>query len=321
VLTKHSLSFNIPNIDDLFQGFTEGDFAAFYGTSHVLSLSLLLAVRAQLPFQLGGLETNVVFVDGGNSFRLYEVSRIAQLHQLDPRQVLERIFVSRAFTAYQLTSLILEKLEETVERFSSKLVIISVMTELFLDKDVPRREALEVFNQLTLHLSKFAREKQVIVMATCSPQYDSRRNILFRVALCGRANVVLSVRQSKHERQLILEKHPVYELGYAGFPSEHLPLDQYLEAWIVGKTVESYRVALDMEIQEWRGFAKALRTDDREAFEQLLDACRNYASAGGNATRPVLFEAMAMSILVYQQKRLTKLENELNALRQRSRQP
>jgi len=71
------LSFNIPNIDDLFQGFAEGDFAVLYGVPTVLPLSLLLAVRAQLPFQLGGLETNVVFVDGGNSFRLYEVSRLA----------------------------------------------------------------------------------------------------------------------------------------------------------------------------------------------------------------------------------------------------
>jgi RecA/RadA recombinase len=230
VLTKHSLSFNIPNIDDLFHGFTEGDFASLYGASSVLSLSFLLAVRAQLPFQLGGLETNVVFIDGGNTFRLYQVSYIARLHELNPRQVLKRIFVSRAFTAHQLTSLILEKLEETVERFSSKIVIISDMTELFLDKDVPRREALDVFNHLTLHLSKFAREKQVIVMATCYPQYDSRRNTFLKAVLCGRANVVLSVRQSKHERQLVLEKHPVFDYGYAGFPSEHLTLDQYLEA-------------------------------------------------------------------------------------------
>lgn len=89
----------------------------------------------------------------------------------------------------------------------------------------------------------------------------------------------------------------------------------------MGKTVESYRIALDIEIQNWSGFAKALRNDDREAFEQILDACRNYASAGSNATRPVLFEAMAMSILVFQQKKLTKLENELNALKQRSSQP
>jgi hypothetical protein len=84
----------------------------------------------------------------------------------------------------------------------------------------------------------------------------------------------------------------------------------------MGKTVESYRIALDVEIQSWSGFLKALRSDDREAFEQIMDACRNYASAGSNATRPVLFEPMVMSILVFQQKRLLKLEKELYALKQ-----
>ena len=89
----------------------------------------------------------------------------------------------------------------------------------------------------------------------------------------------------------------------------------------MGKTVESYRIALDMEIQTWNGFAKALRTDDREAFEQMTDACRNHASAGSNATRPVIFEPMVMSILLEQQKRLAKLERELNAVKQKPVQP
>jgi len=89
----------------------------------------------------------------------------------------------------------------------------------------------------------------------------------------------------------------------------------------MGKTVESYRMALEDEIQQWNGFAKALRNDDREAFEQLMDACRNYASAGSNATRPVLFEPMALSILLTQQKRLIKLEKELDAVKQRLSQP
>jgi hypothetical protein len=78
----------------------------------------------------------------------------------------------------------------------------------------------------------------------------------------------------------------------------------------LGKTVESYRMALDHEVQRWSGFARALRKEDRAAFEQLIDICRNYASAGSNATRPVLFEAMVMSILLHQQKILNKVENE-----------
>jgi hypothetical protein len=85
----------------------------------------------------------------------------------------------------------------------------------------------------------------------------------------------------------------------------------------VGKTVESYRMAVEDEIRRWNGFAKALRKEDREAFDILMDACRSYASAGSNATQPVLFEPMIMSILVSQQIRLQKLEKKLDDLKQK----
>lgn len=83
----------------------------------------------------------------------------------------------------------------------------------------------------------------------------------------------------------------------------------------MGKTVESYRIALDTEIQTWNGFAKALRSDDKGAFEQMIDACRNHASAGSNATRPEVFESMVMCILLEQQKRLIRLEKGLVAIK------
>lgn len=83
----------------------------------------------------------------------------------------------------------------------------------------------------------------------------------------------------------------------------------------MGKTVESYRIALDRELLGWSGFAKALRSDDHVAFEQITDACRNYASAGSHATRPVVFESMVMCVLLHQQKTLSRLERELAAVR------
>ncbi len=228
-LVKPLLAFNMQNIDDLFGGFAEGDFAVLYGMHTVQSLSMLLTVRAQLPFQLCGLETDVVFIDGGNTFRLYEVARIAQLHQLDPRQVLERIYISRAFTAHQMTSLVLERLKETVERFNSKLVIISDIAGLYLDKDVPNKEAQEILNQLTLYLSQFAGENQLIIIATFRAHHNSKRNRIFSSVIRGRANVVLSVKPSKFGQKLVLEKHPTSCLGYAEFPSDNLTLDQFME--------------------------------------------------------------------------------------------
>ena len=84
----------------------------------------------------------------------------------------------------------------------------------------------------------------------------------------------------------------------------------------MGKTVESYRLALEDEIRRWSGFAKALRFEDKEAFDALIAACRSYASAGSNATQPILFEPMIISILLSQQKRIIHLEKALDAIKQ-----
>ncbi|MGD6934781.1 MAG: hypothetical protein ACQCN5_11300 [Candidatus Bathyarchaeia archaeon] len=84
----------------------------------------------------------------------------------------------------------------------------------------------------------------------------------------------------------------------------------------MGKTVESYRIAVENEIQRWNGFAKALRSEDRAAFEAVMDACRSYASAASNATQPILFEPMVISILVSQQKTIMRLEKALDAVKQ-----
>jgi hypothetical protein len=92
------------------------------------------------------------------------------------------------------------------------------------------------------------------------------------------------------------------------------------EVSVLGKTVPSYRWALEDEIPSWQKFKEALNTQDQEAFEVLMDASRNYCMAASNATRPVVFEAMTMSILLCQQKRIERLEKELNSFREQKAQ-
>ncbi len=219
------------NIDTLFPGFTVGDFAVMYGQPHVLTLSLLLAVRAQLPYQLGGLESDVVFVDGGNTFRLYRVSRLARLHYLRSRDVLRRIFISRAFTMHQMTSIILDGLEEATKKYDAKLVIISDFQELYLDKDVSSEESKEVFSQVTAYLSEFAKKDNAIVIATCLPHYYCRRSAFLHAVACARSSVTISITKKRNypfERHFTLEKHSVFKLGSIAFPSENLTLNDFV---------------------------------------------------------------------------------------------
>ena len=223
-------SLNMPGVDELFPGFAPGDFAVLYGSPSVISLTSLLCIRAQLPVQLGGLGSNVVFIDGGNTFRLYKIARLAQLHQLNPRQVLERIFISRAFTAHQLTSIILDKLEETIKNCDAKLVVISDIAGFFLDNDVPHEEAQRIYSQIISYLSSFAKKHQIILIATYLPYSGNKRNSLLQEITCSKANTVLSFSKTTYTREVTLEKHPSFVLGTAELPSENLTLTDFMGA-------------------------------------------------------------------------------------------
>jgi hypothetical protein len=83
----------------------------------------------------------------------------------------------------------------------------------------------------------------------------------------------------------------------------------------MGKTVPVYHMALEEEINRWSGFARALRRSDREAFDELIYFFRSYASEISNATNPIFFELMVMSILLFQQRRISKSEAELQELK------
>ncbi|MGA3290679.1 MAG: hypothetical protein ABSD42_10625 [Candidatus Bathyarchaeia archaeon] len=83
----------------------------------------------------------------------------------------------------------------------------------------------------------------------------------------------------------------------------------------MGKTVPSYRMAVEEEIDKWKGFRKALPSEEeQQAFDELMDICRNYASAGNCAANPIISEPMVMSILLSQQRKICSLEKQLKAV-------
>jgi hypothetical protein len=78
----------------------------------------------------------------------------------------------------------------------------------------------------------------------------------------------------------------------------------------MGKTVPSYRIALEWEIQRWKPFAEALNSQDRETFEVLMDMCRNNSMASGAACNPIVSEPMIMSMLLAQQLKMHEFDEK-----------
>lgn len=189
------LSLGISGVDDVFPGFEGGDFGAICG-SETFPFGFVLCVRSVMPAEMGGLGSNVVFVDGGNIFNPYVAAEIARSFGLDPHFVLERIYVSRAFTAYQLSALILEKLPSFLEQCNARLVFVSEISKLFLDRDIPKTEAQDLFVKVCSALSEVASKNGKIVLATYTPDKSSRRGVFFEAALFGRSNVLIKIDRS-----------------------------------------------------------------------------------------------------------------------------
>jgi len=207
-----------------------GDFAVLYGHPFCKTLSFLLSVRCQLPKEEGGLNSTAIYIDGGNTFNPYAISAVAQQHNVDPQFTLERIFVSRAFTAYQLSALILETLENAFKQYRSKLVLISDITALFVDRDVPTKEAINLFNHAIIHLSELVTRRDVIIVASCFPRGRfKRRRFFLESVLFGRAGTVVRVAESKGKLQFTLESHPFLKPFTIDILSNAVTLEKFEE--------------------------------------------------------------------------------------------
>ncbi|HEY7676154.1 MAG TPA: hypothetical protein VIG69_03700 [Candidatus Methylomirabilis sp.] len=108
------------------------------GPALVLDLGTALAGRAAL----GG--HRVLYLDGANAFDPYIPARMAREAGLDPRPVLDRLFVSRAFTCHQLETLMVDRLDAAIRARRPGLVVVSGWSHLFHDENVPFREALRL---------------------------------------------------------------------------------------------------------------------------------------------------------------------------------
>lgn len=90
----------------------------------------------------------------------------------------------------------------------------------------------------------------------------------------------------------------------------------------MGKTVQSYRMAIEGEMYTWKHFRDSLASEEeKQAFDMLMDYCRLQSMAAQNACKPILFEPMIMSILLEQQKRIRILQKKIDVLLVANLQP
>ena len=82
----------------------------------------------------------------------------------------------------------------------------------------------------------------------------------------------------------------------------------------MGRTIPSFRVALEIEKEEWKPFRNALDKSDRKKFDDMWDLPKWYISACSNSVQYVRLHPILMSILLYDYKQLTGCISEVEQI-------
>jgi len=81
----------------------------------------------------------------------------------------------------------------------------------------------------------------------------------------------------------------------------------------LGRSVPTYRMKLEELIAELGDYRRALREEDRRAFDALMNRARRYASAAGFQASSDPMETALLSMLVGIEKELEALRREAEA--------
>jgi hypothetical protein len=111
---------------------------------------------------MAGKGIDVIVLDGANRFDPYMASSFARKALISPERLLKRIRIARAFTCYQMATLMGEPLisllkrGEATELLRKRWVILLGPLTTFLDEDVPEREVRPLFERSLRKIEEMA---------------------------------------------------------------------------------------------------------------------------------------------------------------------
>jgi len=160
-IPRPALTTSVPTLDRILGPFEAGKITLVdSGSDFVFHLTTLLCVRAVME----GRE--VVFLDGGNSVDPHGMVAVGKRVGLTREEILPRVHVARAFTCHQMTTLVLDMLDKKLEETGAGLAVFACLPEMFLDEDVERGEAHQLFQRSARALRRTVEERQVVGLVT-----------------------------------------------------------------------------------------------------------------------------------------------------------
>lgn len=151
-----------------FRAAPPGKLYCLHGSSDVFRLSLSAAAHVLLK------GVPMTLVDGTNRFDAYYIAEFARRvssqpaseRHVEPDELLRNIFVSRAFTCYQMEATITERLLAFVRKKASPVVIVFGLLDTFYDEQAPLFEVKASLQRVIEALRRLKQEHVSVLLAS-----------------------------------------------------------------------------------------------------------------------------------------------------------
>jgi hypothetical protein len=171
--------------NDVVNGFRAsppGKLFCLHGSNEVFRLSLTVAAR--------GLAAGVpmTLIDGTNRFDVYYIAEFARRladHQpsslrRSPEEFLRNIYISRAFTCFQMEAVITDRLPAFVRAQRSPVVLIFGLLDTFYDEQAPLHEVRAGLRRIIATLRALKQQNIAMLLASLDVRpASSERKVLF----------------------------------------------------------------------------------------------------------------------------------------------
>ncbi len=115
-----------------------------------------LCVIVQLPKEKGGLDGHAFYIDTENTFRPERIKQMAEGYELDPEDILSKIYVARAYnSSHQM--LLVDKVKELSKDVPARLLVVDSLTAHFRAEYVGRGTLADRQQKLNRHMHDLLR--------------------------------------------------------------------------------------------------------------------------------------------------------------------
>jgi hypothetical protein len=195
-----------------FKAAPPGKLYCLHGDNTVFRLSLYATGHALLN------NVPITLIDGTNRFDVYYLADFARTaarrhcHHSTPEELLERIFIARAFTCYQMEATITERLPAFLRRTGSPVAVILGLLDTFYDEQAPLFEVRASLQRIIAALHRLKRQNISVLLASLDRKLESKeRNGLFP-RLTSAMDQVFAV--ADHEGTIQILHHARSTQGY-----------------------------------------------------------------------------------------------------------